>query len=349
MSDKLSRSWSFFSGRRGSQNNNSDCLNQHYHQPPPPPGTAAAGGTPPIRVNLQQRFTQQEQKEGTSSSRRGGWRKGPLPSPPTHQHHGDTSDSPAPQVTNGQTTYTQAEGHHSFYIHPDEDPTAPHSDPPQPHPQRPACSRSQHNSPGASSRLPRRPLRRLPSGVAPLWNNLHDNWSQFKPSTSKVFSEGGKKVNRALQGVRTSLTSLTQMFRSSTRRRYKLDGGTPNRTPGGRTPRRTPGKLYSPFNMNTPVTPYSHRAPKRLQQSSVPRRNMYGNENRGLVRTPQHCPPQAPQPFSCSQPQPWPQFDSPSRQLEQDVKSMRQGMRDLERVSTSILHQPGHHTWTQFR
>lgn len=57
----------------------------------------------------------------------------------------------------------------------------------------------------------RRPLRKLPSGVAPLWDNLHDNVKQLKPQTSKILHEGGKKMNRALQGVRTSLSSLSQV------------------------------------------------------------------------------------------------------------------------------------------
>lgn len=71
------------------------------------------------------------------------------------------------------------------------------------------------NPPASSNpveaRYPRRPLRRLPSGVAPLWDNLQDNVKQLKPQTSKILHEGGKKMNRALQGVRTSLSSLSQV------------------------------------------------------------------------------------------------------------------------------------------
>lgn len=95
MSAKLSRSWSFFSGRR-TQNNN-DYLNQDYQQQ-----QSATGGTPTSRVNLQQRFNQQEEKECGSSSSSSiartaavGWRQGPLPSPPTHQHHHGYTSSPS--------------------------------------------------------------------------------------------------------------------------------------------------------------------------------------------------------------------------------------------------------------
>lgn len=94
MSAKLSRSWSFFSGRR-TQNNN-DYLNQDYQQQ-----QSATGGTPTSRVNLQQRFSQQEKECGSSSSSSiartaaVGWRQGPLPSPPTHQHHHGYTSSPS--------------------------------------------------------------------------------------------------------------------------------------------------------------------------------------------------------------------------------------------------------------
>lgn len=64
-------------------------------------------------------------------------------------------------------------------------------------------------------RYPRRVLRKLPSGVTPLWDNLQDNVKQLKPQTSKILQEGGKKMNKALQGVRTSLSSLSQVGSST--------------------------------------------------------------------------------------------------------------------------------------
>lgn len=74
----------------------------------------------------------------------------------------------------------------------------------------------------ADAHYPRRPLRKLPSGVAPLWNNLQGNVKQLKPQTSKIFHEGGKKVNRALQGVKTSFSSLSQVNDSKTQFDFSL-------------------------------------------------------------------------------------------------------------------------------
>ncbi|XP_050693248.1 uncharacterized protein LOC126983992 isoform X2 [Eriocheir sinensis] len=235
MAAALSRSWSFFTG------NQKEDKNLHLSQDYQP-------GTPSSRINLQERF-----KGGQ------GWRTGPLPPVPGSEPEQPNGEPPQPNTDQAP---------HSRPDHSD-DTQVPHK-PSQPQLQWDHVAARGDNAPTSSNptepRYPRRPLRKLPSGVTPLWDNLQDNVKQLKPQTSKILQEGGKKVNRALQGVRTSLSSLSQMFRSSTRRRYKLDGSTPTRTPR-RTPRRTPGKLYSPFNISTPPTPYSHKAAKRLQSA----------------------------------------------------------------------------------
>lgn len=65
-------------------------------------------------------------------------------------------------------------------------------------------------------------------------------------------------------------------------------------------------------------------------------RNVHGNENLGLVRTPQHCTQ-------------WrQQFSSPSHSLQRDTAAMSHGLRELEHVSSGIL-QNGRCKWTQFR
>ncbi|XP_071546537.1 uncharacterized protein [Panulirus ornatus] len=191
-----------------------------------------------------------------------------------------------------------------------------------------------------SSTLPRRPLRNLPSGVAPLWNTIQDNVSQLKPHTSSIFREGGRKMNRALQGVRTSFSSLTQMFRNSTRRRYKLDGETPVPTTR-HTSRRTPGRLYSPFNISTPVTPHSFKGPKRLQNSTA-KRNICGNENWAMVQTPQHHI----RPSQSSHQ--WTQFHSPSQSLRHDVTALSQGLKEIEYVYSGVPH-IGREEWSRFQ
>lgn len=54
----------------------------------------------------------------------------------------------------------------------------------------------------------RQPLSNLPSGVLPLSTDIVN---QVRPRANRMIQEGGKKVNRALQGVRTSLSSFTQV------------------------------------------------------------------------------------------------------------------------------------------
>ncbi|XP_068217454.1 uncharacterized protein [Palaemon carinicauda] len=317
MAGKFTKSWSFFGPRRP---HSDDYLGQHY-QP----------GTPSSRINLQQRF-------GDQNAQNRQWRRGPLPPPPPTQQSNGNSSSVFDRLGERQIPrfasfdFNRLGGIHSHYANV-EDFSKPSGD----------GNKNDGKSPRAST-LPRRPLRDLPSGVAPFLNSLQDNVSQLKPQTSKLFQESGKKMNRAIQGVRTSLSSFTQLFRSSTRRRYKLDGGTPTRTPR-RTPsrpqRQTPGKLYSPFDISTPRTPHTHhRGPKRLQVAT-PRR-IYGTQNCALTRTPQHPPRPAPDAYQ------WTQFHSPSQKFGHDVVAARQGINDFHHVGNGIIsNTPGR--WTQFR
>lgn len=293
------------------------------------------------RVNLQQRFSQQKLKERGWSNR--------LPSTRSCGHTSDLHQDDS-----------EAELHHTKHsnayrcscdpksVDENNSENCPvffpnYSNPCQNHPHH----SKDHEEPDqsacvfhTSSTLPRRPLRNLPSGVAPLWNTIQDNVSQLKPHTSSIFREGGRKMNRALQGVRTSFSSLTQMFRNSTRRRYKLDGETPAPTTR-HTSRRTPGRLYSPFNISTPVTPHSFKGPKRLQNSTA-KRNICGNENWAMVQTPQHHI----KPSQSSHQ--WTRFHSPSQSLRHDVTALSQGLKELEYVYSGVPH-IGREKWSWFQ
>merc|ERR1712142_1440108 len=150
---------------------------------------------------------------------------------------------------------------------------------------------------------------------------------------TKLIKEGGHRMNKVVQGVRTSIVSFSQKFRNNTQRRYQLDGcETPIR--GSHSRAHTPGKLYSPFNISTPVTPHSHKHPKRLQ-NHTPRRINYGQENRAMGPvTPQHNRKiQQPQYL-----QQWAKFQSPSRNLSQDTQSLNQGSRELESLGNGMLN-----------
>ncbi|XP_042888287.1 uncharacterized protein LOC122263756 [Penaeus japonicus] len=256
---------------------------------------------PHSRVNLQQRFVKDEKMS---------MRNRPLPPLPRDGSATLPKEAGQPQSSHSDTNVRQ-----NYNV-----------------PQRTQQPNGQSTTTASTSNLRcRQPLSNLPSGVLPLSADLVNH---VRPRANRMIQEGGKKVNRALQGVRTSLSSFTQMFRNSTRRRYKLDARTPTRTPkhaSNHTPRKTPGKLYSPFNVTTPVTPHSYfKAPKRLQ-SVTPRRNTLGNENNPRAITPQAN--RAPLVTSSQ----WTQFHSPSQKFDRDVLAMRSGIQDLECVTTRIL------------
>lgn len=87
------------------------------------------------------------------------------------------------------------------------------------------------------------------------------NWSDFNISLPSVqprrmLRSGADKISKTFATVRNSIDTLSQRFRTSTRRRYRLE----NESPQAVTPRtrsrcilgRTPTKLYSPFGIETP-------------------------------------------------------------------------------------------------
>ncbi|KAF2365675.1 hypothetical protein FHG87_003572 [Trinorchestia longiramus] len=129
-------------------------------------------------------------------------------------------------------------------------------------------------------------FKQLHSGIAPLWHRLHPGENkENKHNTSKFFKRGGHRLTQAMQGCRTAIANISQKFRASTQRRYKLDSSSPRgssyATPPRGSIRRTPGKLYSPFNCNTPPPPRGYET-KRLQHRPI----RSGLDSR-LVRTPQ--------------------------------------------------------------
>lgn len=87
------------------------------------------------------------------------------------------------------------------------------------------------------------------------------NWSDFNISLPSVqprrmLRSGADKISKTFATVRNSFDTLSQRFRTSTRRRYRLENESPQTvTPRTRTRcmlGRTPTKLYSPFGIETP-------------------------------------------------------------------------------------------------
>ncbi|XP_018027321.1 uncharacterized protein LOC108682629 [Hyalella azteca] len=122
------------------------------------------------------------------------------------------------------------------------------------------------------------------SSIAPLWHRLHPE-KENKINSGKFFKFGGHRLSQAVQGCRTAIASISQKFKTSTQRRYKLDPNSPRgssyATPPRGSIRRTPGKLYSPFNCSTPPPPRGYET-KRLQHRPI----RSGLEGR-IMRTPQ--------------------------------------------------------------
>ncbi|PSN44257.1 hypothetical protein C0J52_04840 [Blattella germanica] len=90
------------------------------------------------------------------------------------------------------------------------------------------------------------------------WANLNlSNVSLAPIHPRRVLRSGADKLSQTLNNVRTTFGSLSQKFRSSTRRRYRLKNDSPSSpvTPQSRSRYllgRTPTKLYSPFGIESP-------------------------------------------------------------------------------------------------
>ncbi|XP_063979614.1 uncharacterized protein LOC135163767 [Diachasmimorpha longicaudata] len=92
------------------------------------------------------------------------------------------------------------------------------------------------------------------------WNNL--SLGNVSADSRRAFRTGAEKLSKTISSVRTTIGTISQKFRSSTRRRQILDeqqspmnGGCNSSTPQTRSRcllGRTPTKLYSPFGIESP-------------------------------------------------------------------------------------------------
>ncbi|XP_057331838.1 uncharacterized protein LOC130671777 [Microplitis mediator] len=88
------------------------------------------------------------------------------------------------------------------------------------------------------------------------WNNI--SLSTVSADSRRVLRNGAEKLSKTIISVRTTIGTISQKFRSSTRRRQILDE---QQSPcNSQTPQtysrtllgRTPTKLYSPFGIESP-------------------------------------------------------------------------------------------------
>lgn len=90
------------------------------------------------------------------------------------------------------------------------------------------------------------------------WNNL--TLGNVSADSRRALRSGAEKLSRTLSSVRTTFGTISQKFRSSTRRRQRLEeqqspSVCKNQTPQTRSRQilgRTPTKLYSPFGIESP-------------------------------------------------------------------------------------------------
>lgn len=92
------------------------------------------------------------------------------------------------------------------------------------------------------------------------WNNL--SLGNVSADSRRALRSGAEKLCRTISSVRTTFGTISQKFRSSTRRRQRLEEQqSPNSMYKSQTPQtrsrlllgRTPTKLYSPFGIESPV------------------------------------------------------------------------------------------------
>ncbi|XP_058806752.1 uncharacterized protein LOC131673077 [Phymastichus coffea] len=92
------------------------------------------------------------------------------------------------------------------------------------------------------------------------WHNL--SLGQVSTDSKRVLRNGADKISKTISSVRTAFGSVSQKFKSSTRRRQRLEeqqspinSACKSQTPQSKSRNllgRTPTKLYSPFGIESP-------------------------------------------------------------------------------------------------
>ncbi|XP_076232848.1 uncharacterized protein LOC143178202 [Calliopsis andreniformis] len=104
------------------------------------------------------------------------------------------------------------------------------------------------------------------------WNNL--TLGNMSADSRRALRCGAEKLSKTITSVRTTFGTISQKFKSSTRRRQRLEeqqspnSGCKMQTPQTRTRHllgRTPTKLYSPFGIESP----KHAWDKENNETSI--------------------------------------------------------------------------------
>ncbi|KAH0953275.1 hypothetical protein HN011_001768 [Eciton burchellii] len=105
--------------------------------------------------------------------------------------------------------------------------------------------------PAKTPKTPKEPADRA-------WNNI--SLGNVSADSRRALRNGAERLSRTISSVRSTFGTISQKFKSSTRRRQRLEeqqspGACKMQTPQTRSRQllgRTPTKLYSPFGIETP-------------------------------------------------------------------------------------------------
>ncbi|XP_012533290.1 uncharacterized protein LOC105834953 [Monomorium pharaonis] len=119
------------------------------------------------------------------------------------------------------------------------------------------------------------------------WNNI--SLGNVSADSRRALRNGAEKLSRTISSVRTTFGTISQKFKSSTRRRQRLEeqqSPSNMQTPQTRSRQllgRTPTKLYSPFGIESP----RHAWNKENEEISTPVRASSPECNMRYI----HCRP----------------------------------------------------------
>ncbi|XP_011699162.1 PREDICTED: uncharacterized protein LOC105456658 [Wasmannia auropunctata] len=107
-----------------------------------------------------------------------------------------------------------------------------------------------------SSSAKERPPSKAKEPADRAWNNI--SLGNVSADSRRALRNGAEKLSRTISSVRTTFGTISQKFKSSTRRRQRLEeqqSPSNMQTPQTRSRQllgRTPTKLYSPFGIESP-------------------------------------------------------------------------------------------------
>ncbi|KAJ9598130.1 hypothetical protein L9F63_026766 [Diploptera punctata] len=179
------------------------------------------------------------------------------------------------------------------------------------------------------------------------WTNLNLSSVSLPPiHPRRVLRSGADKLSQTFNNVRTTFGTLSQKFRSSTRRRYRLKNDSPNSpvTPQTRSRYllgRTPTKLYSPFGIESPYHRNAKPSTSKDKENDMGtgrytprRRNTRSSSHISSVSQDQCCRKKMNEHFS---------MYSPHQKFDSDLEEARIGIWEFDQTANNIVRRSLRH------